>query len=317
MKNQKGFIQIPILIAIIAGVLVIGGASYLGVKQYQNYLAQKVEREKIAQEAQQQKDSEVENLKKEVEILKNQKPQVIVKEVPSSNEISAADLKPYLSGVIRISCYIKGGSISGSGSLWNVSDLEPFQFYAVFTNGHVVTQDENCLVFVDDPDNKKIIGIYPVDNHYGLTYNSIADFAILPLPKPSDFKSISMITPTQNLNYSLSNLRYCTTKMPQGSPAAVIGYPAFANQANTSLLSKTVTTGIISGFDDSVAPPLGNLPYPNYFISAKIDSGNSGGIALSKDAKGLCILGIPTWVSIGNYETQGVVQNIWNVTYEK
>ena len=37
MKNQRGFIQIPILIAIIAGVLVFGGASYVGVKQYQNH----------------------------------------------------------------------------------------------------------------------------------------------------------------------------------------------------------------------------------------------------------------------------------------
>ena len=33
MKNQRGFIQIPILIAIIVGVLVVGGAGYVGVKQ--------------------------------------------------------------------------------------------------------------------------------------------------------------------------------------------------------------------------------------------------------------------------------------------
>ena len=39
MKNNKGFIQIPILIAIIAGLLAISGAGYFGVKQYQNYQA--------------------------------------------------------------------------------------------------------------------------------------------------------------------------------------------------------------------------------------------------------------------------------------
>src|SRR3989338_47668 len=37
MKNQKGFIQIPLLIAIISGVLILGGAGYFGVKQYQKY----------------------------------------------------------------------------------------------------------------------------------------------------------------------------------------------------------------------------------------------------------------------------------------
>ena len=36
MKKQRGFIQIPILIAIIAGVLVLGGISY-GVRQSQNH----------------------------------------------------------------------------------------------------------------------------------------------------------------------------------------------------------------------------------------------------------------------------------------
>lgn len=33
MKNQRGFIQIPILIVIIAGILVVGGAGYLVVKK--------------------------------------------------------------------------------------------------------------------------------------------------------------------------------------------------------------------------------------------------------------------------------------------
>lgn len=35
--NRKGFIQIPILIAIIIGLLAVGGAGYFGIKQYQNY----------------------------------------------------------------------------------------------------------------------------------------------------------------------------------------------------------------------------------------------------------------------------------------
>ncbi len=36
MNSQKGFIQIPILIAIIVGVVVVGGAGYIAVKHYQS-----------------------------------------------------------------------------------------------------------------------------------------------------------------------------------------------------------------------------------------------------------------------------------------
>ncbi len=51
MNSQRGFIQIPILIAIIVSVVVVGGAGYVGVKQYQN---QKI---KNPQETLQQQES--------------------------------------------------------------------------------------------------------------------------------------------------------------------------------------------------------------------------------------------------------------------
>jgi len=72
MKIQKGFIQIPILIpiliAIIMGVLVIGGGSYFGIKQYQNYQAKKTEK---AEQTQKIAETQLEALKREVEDLKN------------------------------------------------------------------------------------------------------------------------------------------------------------------------------------------------------------------------------------------------------
>jgi len=49
-NNQKGFIQVPLLITIIAAVLAIGGGSYFGVKQYKNYQAGQNEKDKQAQE---------------------------------------------------------------------------------------------------------------------------------------------------------------------------------------------------------------------------------------------------------------------------
>ena len=73
MKNyirQKGFIQLPILITIIVGVLIIGGGGYFGVNKYHNYKTEKANKEKVAQDLQHQKDLEVESLKREVQILK-------------------------------------------------------------------------------------------------------------------------------------------------------------------------------------------------------------------------------------------------------
>ena len=60
MKNQKGFIQIPLLIAIISGVLILGGAGYFGVKQYQKYKNEANIQQKVLEPAQ----AEIEKLKK-------------------------------------------------------------------------------------------------------------------------------------------------------------------------------------------------------------------------------------------------------------
>lgn len=51
-KNKNGFIQIPIIIAIIVGILTVSGVGYLGVKQYQNYQAGKKEQQKLRLEEQ-------------------------------------------------------------------------------------------------------------------------------------------------------------------------------------------------------------------------------------------------------------------------
>ncbi len=44
MKNQKGFIQIPLLIAIIAGVLGRFGGGYLSLNKYQDCQRIKIEK---------------------------------------------------------------------------------------------------------------------------------------------------------------------------------------------------------------------------------------------------------------------------------
>jgi len=97
--------------------------------------------------------------------------------------------------------------------------------------------------------------------------------------------------------------------MPVNSPVAVVGFPTFTNKG--VFATRTTTNGVISAHDFTAL--VDNLPYSNYYVSAKIDTGNSGGIAFSKNNNALCLLGIPTWLSVGNYETQGVIQNIHNI----
>jgi hypothetical protein len=144
------------------------------------------------------------------------------------------------------------------------------------------------------------------------TFNENTDSAILKIGESVSTTSV----PVANYNYSIPKLPSCKSLLPVGSPMVIIGYPAYAKRdakitidtiGTFNVIYRTVTNGIISGYDTSMAGDA------NYFVSAKIDNGNSGGMALAKDTNGLCLLGLPTWLSVGNYETQGLVQNITNI----
>ena len=232
----------------------------------------------------------------------------------STNKISASDLAPYLTGVVYVLC----NGESGSGSL----TLQDSSGSFAVTNLHVVSSpfvDKNgnnyCDVFTYDTNNS-LTGIYKGYTGNGAqntTINNENDFAVLKLvPDNTDFNSL----PLSRLNWTINNIPNCPKSAIQASPVVVLGYPAFAQQIlnyggiNVPVdISKIISNGIISGYDTSDP----KLPFPNYYISAKMDSGNSGGIALSKDNGNLCFLGVPTWIETGNFETEGIVQNINNI----
>ena len=241
----------------------------------------------------------------------------------ASFTISAAEIDPYLSGVVRISC--KGGY--GSGSLWNVEG----QGYKVLTNFHII-EGENGTCDIDiTRNNDNSYGVYEALLYQQYGWNDEVDAVAIGFQINKEVNDIivrdtSLVNgsmPVSNLNYKVSTLRKCPMIMPLGSPVAIIGFPAFAEQVDyyegrrVVWHFRTVTNGIISAHSRSLDIMQAGLPGLNYLVSNKIDSGNSGGIALSKDKNGLCVLGIPTWLSVGNYETQGIVQNIHNVMYTK
>lgn len=242
--------------------------------------------------------------------------------------IQAAEITPYLSGVVEINCK----NTLGSGSLWRGLLGGTF---TVLTNQHVLdTSYSNgyCYVIVENADGE-VQGIYAVNTRGVRRWNSQADAAVLDVQPLTDTKFFAndrvlidqrlidtSVSPA-SLNYSIGNLARCPASSPIGQPMVMIGYPAYGEQSSQKgsatqvVSSRTVTNGIISGVDKTTSTQ--GLPNGNYFVSAKIDSGNSGGIALSKTEKGMCVLGVPTWLTVGNYETQGMVQNIYNVMYTK
>lgn len=227
--------------------------------------------------------------------------------------ITSEDVANFLSSTGEVLC----NNGSGSGFFWQ----EPSGI-KVITNQHVIESDTECQ-FLPQHAEGNTWAAYKLDLSSNKPWNQYTDVAKL---TPTVINNGVQSPPVSVINDSgISKLRKCPDKLPQGTPLVLIGYPAFAERIavapNTGLKYKTnsrqITDGIISGYDDTEVGAWGSLKYSNYYVSAKIDSGNSGGPAFAKDQDGLCFLGIATWLNVGNYETQGIVQNILNILNEE
>ncbi|MEK7136431.1 MAG: serine protease [Patescibacteria group bacterium] len=297
MKKQIKYRQILIFISIILSFTVLANIGYFGYKQYKNYQIERFKKEEKTQKMLDEAKLEIESLKQKTE--KQERISEVLEEKVQIQKISVAitssELTPYLYGIVQVDC----GDSFGSGTLWKIGSE-----YFVLTNQHVVERSTYSTGYCEIPAfniNGGPPGIYYVFPSQSKRWNNYTDIALLPLLDSNN-------TDKTKLNYSMSTLQKCDTSISTGSPVVIIGYPAYAQR---SAITQIVTNGIISGYEG--AEP--SLPDSNYFISAKVDSGNSGGIALSKGENGLCVLGVPTWLTVGNYETQGLVQNIWNIMH--
>lgn len=299
MKEEEIF-KNPIAILVFIILIAVGGYFLFNNKNLDDA--------KVNEVSDNTQQEQIDVLKKELEDLKNQKPQTVVKEVEKPSTTTTIDVNTYLTGVAAVHCSNKESSWIGSGSLWKMDNK-----YFVLTNKHVIDDSMNCYVDVGQIGDEKIGGIFYLNTQNIRTWNSITDSAVLEITK-AKFGFDSYFSAIPDLNYSISTMKFCTTTMPVGSPVMIIGYPMFAMASqNQKTPFRIITEGTISGHNPFTKND--GLPAPDYYVSAKMDGGNSGGIALSKDKDGLCLLGIPTWLSFGNYETQGMVQNIYNIMF--
>jgi len=152
---------------------------------------------------------------------------------------------------------------------------------AILTNKHVLVDNNG---YGADSCSAKLL-----DSNETLSSSDIRssakdyDLGYIYINNPSDY--------FKNLTSSFPAL--CSQKPSLGDEIVVLGYPSIGSKNNL-----TATEGIVSGFDG------------NYFItSAKVEQGNSGGAAIL--LKNNCLLGIPTFVTLGKVESLARILDIW------
>ena len=300
MSRQKGFIQIPLLIAIIAGVLVLGGAGYIGIKKYQNYQIQKSEKERLIIEQIQNKEAksgsqnsqqtEIDALKKEVENLKSDKSKTLIKEAPKLESDLASIIGYWRPRVAHVRCSFEttSGYLTQSGSglfMGNYSD-DPNSL-GVITNAHVASISNEKGTFKADFCEIQLSGDENI-----MTPNKIS--AAGGWVSGNDFdQDVSWIwgftSPTKYARSIKTKTQFCTKRGSIGDEIVILGYPSIGSQTDI-----TATEGIISGYDGYY-----------YITSAKVEQGNSGGVAILINEN--CNLGIPTAAVTGKIESLGRV----------
>ncbi|OGI67277.1 hypothetical protein A2823_01520 [Candidatus Nomurabacteria bacterium RIFCSPHIGHO2_01_FULL_41_91] len=215
---------------------------------------------------------------------------------------TGAFLTKFSQSVVKILCFANSHSDDlkqGTGMLYmttNQSGLAPFY---VQTNLHVVETDDNSI-------SSCVIVLYPdyTNSDRYLIFKSTG-YKFFKSYIDTAFVKVEIVTDTsignrgsfQDLNLyaqAESETYYCSS-VDIGTPLSVFGYPAVGGN------SLTVTDGIVSGVETD------NNGVHYYKTSAKIDHGNSGGIAIEDSG---CVIGIPTFVQQGELESIGRILDL-------
>lgn len=209
------------------------------------------------------------------------------------------DQKQIASAVVAVLCESidRDETSTGSGVMLSEDGI-------VLTNSHVIPQDDQylqtldagCVVILPDPESgspaemyfAKPIVVPGISDEYDLAYLQVYasyrdDSARVYGDYPRKFSAL--------YDAEGAYVRVCgvDTDVRLGDPIRIFGYPSASGSYRL-----TVTDGIVSSRMD------GSL----IATSAKVDEGNSGGLAVDKRG---CIVGVPSAVLKGTYENLGVI----------
>ena len=211
-------------------------------------------------------------------------------DLPRSSTKSG-DFNP-ASSVVNILCTAINGSESsgGSGTIMTADGL-------ILTNSHIIpqvgemprVQDDKCLVVLPDEVTGEPIEIYYAEPQITKGLSKQYDIATLQIDSvyvDEDGKSWGTYPRTFPEFQDGSN---CEGYIKLGDSVRIYGYPVTSGGYNL-----TITDGIVSSFNSN----------GTVLTSAKIDSGNSGGLAIDQYG---CFIGIPSAIIEGNYQNLGVL----------
>jgi len=199
----------------------------------------------------------------------------------SHNQAQAPqDSNDNLQSVIDISCDNGNG---GSGTIFTEDGI-------VQTNNHVIDGASSCLITLPDKTTGEPNSIYKANPLIIPGLSKEYDIAFLQINNAYTDNNGKKWGKYPTTFHAFISPKACSNYTPKlGEPIKIYGYPVTSGGYNL-----TITDGIISSFADN----------QDILTSAKVDSGNSGGLAVNNNG---CYLGIPSAVVSGNYQNLGVI----------
>ncbi len=202
--------------------------------------------------------------------------------------------------IVKLRCLVSSSATQtrrGSGILYrSKSSQSGMSPYFIQTSLHVVKTDDgsspNCKIFLY-PDHTKG-DMYLLFKSQGFRfYRKDVDFAILEPEIVKDDIHAGSLEDLASLAREEARNPICKST-DIGDRLSILGYPTIGGE------TLTVTEGIISGFE---------FQGETRFIksSAKLDHGNSGGLAIKSSG---CVVGIPTFVQRGQLESMGRILDL-------
>jgi len=198
--------------------------------------------------------------------------------------------------VVKIRCTVESpesGVWQGSGVLINKDGL-------IVTNAHVIPSLEEqgrfkqCLILVPDvPPNPEQLHPGHLDQYFAEPVvlegtSKQYDLALLRITGPNIDQDGTVYGRWPREFPTIKNIGKCDKNFKIGDRLIVYGFPA------VSMYDMTATEGVLSTIVDDYT----------FYTSAKVDAGNSGGLAVNEQG---CFVGIPEALTGGVYEQYGVI----------